>query len=62
MSYTDHQHHRRPQRLRQLRRGGQFTLAGRTVVQPHHALDHGQVGPGRAVREERAEQLGAAEV
>ncbi|CAM2855064.1 hypothetical protein STAL104432_05405 [Streptomyces albus] len=57
-----HQHHRGPQQFGHVRGGGQFALARGTVVEPHHPLDHGQVGTRRAVPEQRCDPLGSAQI
>ncbi len=57
-----HQHHRRPQQLRHLRRRRQFAPTGRAVEQPHHALHDRQVRARRAVQEQRGDPLRAAQI
>jgi hypothetical protein len=53
-----HQQHRGPQQRRDLR-GGPGAVGQPPVEQPHHALDHGQLGAGRAVPGQRADPVGA---
>ncbi|CAM5692557.1 hypothetical protein SBADM41S_01890 [Streptomyces badius] len=57
-----HQHHGRLQQLGDLRGRRQLPLPRGTVVQPHHALDHGEVASRRPVREERGDEIRPAHV
>ena len=54
---VDHEHDRRPQQLGHVRGGGELAPPRRAVEQPHHALDHRDVGAGAAVARQGRDQL-----
>lgn len=58
----DHQHHRRPQKLRDLSGGPQLPFPTSPVEQPHDPFDNGDVTPKGPMREQRPDQLRPTEI
>ncbi len=56
-----HQHDRRIQKFRDVRRGGHFPTAALAVEKAHDALDHGYLRAARAVGEEWTDEIRAGE-